>query len=299
MRDIKIEALYTAPGKALALNELEVMTLGPTGPIGDRQFAVVGQDGRCLTQRTHPRLVLVEAWYPWPDPLGGVVLSVEAEPGFSPFFFEPNLKGAVKPIRVVPSAPPARGIDQGDRVADWFTDFLNTGHVDEPIRCRVVWIPSDNTRLVKPPFTQVPISLVDGFPILVTGRASHQYVCERLRQGFLERRWRPGVVIDGLKPFEEDEILEVVVGRGVKLIFEKLNARCTVIKVNPCNGVPDFDLLEQLAEFRRLPEPTTGALGVMFGVNVRAVFQGPTAHIHRGDRIRIVKKRPRRTVATA
>src|ERR1700675_140124 len=60
---IRVDRMYIAPVKSLALTEVRRAYLDKPGIAGDRAFFIVSADGRLFTQRDHGPLVQIRAAY--------------------------------------------------------------------------------------------------------------------------------------------------------------------------------------------------------------------------------------------
>jgi len=111
----------------------------------------------------------------------------------------------------------------------------------------------------------VPVSFVDGYPILVCTSDSLAALNARLPAPVPMERFRPNLVLDGLAPFAEDGIRAVRIG-AVVLRLVKPCTRCTVPAVDQETGERSTDPAPALREFRY----DQSLRGVTFGVNAVA-----------------------------
>ena len=103
----------------------------------------------------------------------------------------------------------------------------------------------------------------DGFPILVISRASLADLNARLPQALPMERFRPNVVIDGVKAYDEDRIHELRAG-PVTLRIVKPCTRCSITTTDQQRGAVDgAEPLQTLKEYRY----DSKLRGVMFGQN--------------------------------
>ena len=215
---------------------------------------VVDPQGRCLTGREHPRLVLVRAR------LGDGGLRLDA-PGTMPVTVaragtEPG-RGGARPVTIW--GDDCRGVDAGDEAADWFSALLET-----PVR--LVEMTDD---CLRPPDPDVArpgdlVSFADCFPVLLIGRASLEELNGRLGAPTSMRRFRPNLVVEGARAFAEDHWWRLRIGE-VEFEGAENCERCTFPTIDPETGVKDprREPMRTLATFRRRPEG-----GVFLGQNL-------------------------------
>jgi uncharacterized protein YcbX len=160
-----------------------------------------------------------------------------------------------------------RGIDQGQPVADWFTEYLS-------LPCRLVRFADDYPRRVDPRYAVTPtdrVAFSDGFPLLVTSRASLQELNQRLDEQLAMDRFRPNLVIDGCAAYAEDSWPAIRVG-SLEIRFVKPCARCAITTVDQSTAERGKEPLATLARYRQHP-----ALGVLFGQNGIPLSSGSIA----------------------
>lgn len=137
--------------------------------------------------------------------------------------------------------------DCGPNVAKWLQEA--TGIPE----CRLVGIHDNFTRYVKvnpnqgediPTGLMPSVSLADEAPFLLTTRSSLADLNKRLlgkgEQRVDMRRFRPNIVIDGLKPWEEDSLKRIRIGPVEFHVWQRCG-RCTMTTI-------DRDSLERCGE---------------------------------------------------
>jgi uncharacterized protein YcbX len=162
---------------------------------------------------------------------------------------EVNLAGKTKAIMAVPMVGPKVKLqDYGDAVAKWLERITSVKG------CRLTGIGAGYTRIVEvnpdqgdavPTAEDASISLADEAPYLLTSTTSLAALNKRLKaNGQLPvdmRRFRPNIVISGLKPWQEDAISKIRIGSVDFYVWQRCG-RCTMTTI-------DRDSLE------RGPEP--------------------------------------------
>jgi uncharacterized protein len=263
LSDIRTYPLKSAAG--LSPSEARVE---PRGLAGDRRWMLVDASGRFLSQREHPRLVLVRVDE---EPDG---LRVEA-PDRPPLHIPAPLAGArrreVTIWRSRVSAAEADG-----EAATWFSEFLG-------MACTLVYMPDDAVRAVDPAYGRAGdhVSFADGYPLLVVGSGSMDHLNARLTEPVEVSRFRPNLVIGGAAPYAEDTWERIAVGEVV-IRLVKSCARCVVTTVDPTTGRTGSEPLRTLASVR-----DRGGK-VLFGQNA---IPEMTGRVRVGDEVRVLSMR--------
>ena len=250
----RLASITLYPLKSAAGVDLDASPIEARGLAGDRRWMVVDPEGKCLTGREHPRLVLVRGR------IGDGGLRLEA-PGHPPATVPRAAPGsggdAARPVTMWNGD--TRGVDAGDEAASWLSAVLQT-----PVR--LVEMTDD---CLRPPDPEVArpgdlVSFADCFPVLVIGRASLDELNARLEEPTSMRRFRPNLVVEGAPPFAEDHWWRVRIGE-VEFEGAENCERCTFPTIDPETGTKDArrEPMRTLATFRRRPEG-----GVFLGQNL-------------------------------
>ena len=249
----RLASITVYPVKSAAGLRLDASPVETRGLAGDRRWMVVDPDGRFLTAREHPRLVLVRAR------LGpqGLLLDGPGRASLAVPRAGPN--GGRGPRAVTVWGKDTRGVDAGDEAARWFSDLLETP-------ARLVEMTDDCLRPVNPDVARPGdlVSFADGYPVLLIGRASLEELNARLGAPTSMRRFRPNLVIEGAPPFAEDHWWRLRIGE-VEFEGAKNCVRCEFPTIDPDTAVKDprREPMRTLATFRRRPEG-----GVFLGQNL-------------------------------
>jgi len=245
-----ITGIFTYPVKSCRGIAHERAQLAPTGFESDRHWMLVRPNGRFVTQRELPRLALVGTQ------LTPISLALTA-PGMPTLEVSRDALGPALAITVWKFD--GRGIDCGDHAAEWATQYLET-----PLR--LVRFDPGAPRVCSPEWTpgaHAVTEFSDGFPILVISRASLADLNARLPQALPMERFRPNMVIDGVKAYDEDRIHELRAG-SVTLRIVKPCTRCSITTTDQQRGAVDgVEPLQTLKEYRY----DAKLRGVMFGQN--------------------------------
>jgi uncharacterized protein YcbX len=259
---LAVASLHIYPVKSCGSVPVRQMTLDGRGPVDDRRFMIVDDDGRFLTQREEPTLALVSPTLVE----GGVLLDAP-----SLETLEVRADGGRRAVQVWSSELEA--IDMGDEVAGWLSNHLSR-------TVRMVRMAPDVIRPVDAPYGngETSVAFADGFPLLVTHTASLDELNERLEQPVIMERFRPNLVVTGGEPWAEDGWRTLRVG-DLRISLVKPCKRCIVINVATETGETSKEPLRTLATYRCV---TQGE--VIFGQN--AVHEGPGT-LEVGDEVRV------------
>ncbi len=235
-------------GKSMQGEELDRAEIVKTGIRYDRMVALVSVDGannrKLISQRTPgcQMLALVKARVDETSRLihfafpGGAAASV------------PMDMGANLPAEKLESfdlhGDPVLGIDCGDEVAYAFQNYLNAGRQLSSISCRLMLLPPQAPRLISKAhadFPRWPVSYADKVHILAIGKMDE---FNNIAAGKLDPKavplkedsLRANLKLKGLRPYGEDFIGRVRIGRDVVLDFRRSAERCSIITVDQDTG---------------------------------------------------------------
>jgi uncharacterized protein YcbX len=243
MDTARVVGLTYYPVKSCAGVDVGEAEVTRAGLAHDRSFMVVSEEGVFRTQRRDPKLALVS-----PEPTGdGRHLTLRApDHGEVSLAVEPD--GVRRAVDLF--GKPYEGIDQGDDVAAWLTDWLGSPS-------RLVRVPPDHAR-VTDGCTPGTCGYADSGAVLV--------VSEKGAPALPMTRFRPNIVIDGWPdPHTEDRAHRLALG-AASLAYAKPATRCAVVLVDQATARRSGpEPLRTLADYRRLPSGATG-FGVKFSV---------------------------------
>lgn len=249
MSGLTLTGLYRYPVKSLRGETFEVLDVGRRGFLLDREWMVVDEVGRFITQRQQPRMALVSARI-----RGDGRLSLCA-PGM------PDLTvadGATSRSEVVVWRDRVEA-ERVDEAADgWLTDFLG-------LTCRLVRMPDNVVRAVDPAHGTDGdvVGFADGFPFLLISQASLDDLNRRLETPVEMRRFRPNLVVSGCGPHAEDGWRRLRIGE-LTLRVAKPCSRCIIPTIDPDTAERSAEPLRTLMQYRRRDNQ------VFFGQNLIA-----------------------------
>lgn len=254
----RVTGLFIYPVKSLRGHAVLTAEFDALGFIDDRRFMIVDDTGKFLTQRTVPRMALIDATLH----ASSLTLSTHANNPIS----VPTSPDLETPLLFV-SVWKSEGLqaeDCGADAASWLSDFLG-------LKCRLVRIGQQFSRPMLKPSARPgdTVSFADASPFLVISAASLAQLNDRIHENQGEPvpmdRFRPGIVIDGCAAFAEDTWTRLQIGDAV---FRHGGpcARCIVTTTDQSSGKrTGKEPLRTLATFRR---DKTDSTDVNFGVNL-------------------------------
>ena len=251
--------LFEYPVKGLLGNEICCATVNRRGLAMDRRWMLVDDHGNFLSQRQLPALTqflpahqdnLIIKHLP-----SGETKSIDTE-------------DFVQTQKVVVWGQECAAHGSENEISEWLSDKLN-------LAVSLVYMDENDFRPVKSASDNDIVSFADGYPVLLTNRASLDDLNERLDSSIDINRFRPNIVIDGKIPFEEDNWQRIKIGTIVFKVAKKC-ARCHVININQASGLSTKEPLKTLSTYRKEGNK------VNFGVNL---IPENTGIIHEEDEV--------------
>lgn len=273
-----IASLHCYPVKSAHGVDLLQAQLTPRGIADDRRWMLVTPQGRFLSQRELSRMALIR------PTLSSDALTLEA-PDMSALQVPLQQPHRVVPVEVWKHECPA--LDEGDAAAAWLAEVLQR-------ECRLVQFDPQHRRLSSRDWTgsiEAENRFSDGFPLLVIGRASLDDLNSRLSRPIPMNRFRPNIVLEGIGPYEEDEIDELYTDE-LRLRIVKPCTRCKITTTDQETGQLDGDEpLRTLKTYRYDAQ----LRGLLFGQNT-VIVQGLDAMLRCGQTLQ-VRWKARQSVA--
>lgn len=257
---LSLAALHLYPVKSCRGIAVAEATVTDAGLEHDREWMVATPEGRFVTQRECPRLATVQV------ELNAGALTLAAEGGGKvevPLGFRGNM------VDVTVWRDRCRALDQGDEIARWLSEWLG-----RPLR--LVRFDRSQRRLSDSAWTggvEAANRFSDGFALLAISRASLAALNSRLAVPLAMNRFRPNLELDGLPPYGEDELEDLVAGE-LRLRRVKPCTRCAITTTDQATGTVDgAEPLRTLKTYRWDPQ----LRGVTFGQNLIVVAGAGTS----------------------
>ncbi|KAM0028097.1 putative molybdenum cofactor sulfurtransferase [Helianthus debilis subsp. tardiflorus] len=243
-----VKSIFIYPIKSCKGISVSKAPLSPTGFVWDRHWMVISSKGRGSTQRVEPKLALIQVELPleafsfgW-QPNNSSYLVVRA-PGMAELkvsLTKPGLRSDGVSIWDWSGS----ALDEGDKAAKWFTDFLG-----KPSRL-VRFNEESETRPTDPKYaTGFNVKFPDAFPYLLISEPSLDAVNEQLKEPVSINRFRPNIYVSGCEPFAEDLWKQIKIN-GLTFQGVMLCPRCKVPTINQEDGTQGNEPTKTMMKFR-------------------------------------------------
>ncbi|NDL55632.1 MOSC domain-containing protein [Phytoactinopolyspora mesophila] len=245
---MQVTHLSIYPIKSTQGRPASSLAVEPWGPVDDRRWMLVGEDGAVVTARAFPPLLSVTA-----EPGGPGQVRLHG-PHAEPLDVDATGDAELIPVKVwrseLKATHPSPAADR------WFSTLI-----DHDVR--LVWLDDPTRRPVDPEFGKLEdrVSFADGYPVLLATTASLRQLNDWIAAGAAERgeeppepldmrRFRPNVVVENDEPFAEDQWSRVRIG-DVEFRVAKPCDRCVLTTIDPDTLVKGKEPLRTLARYRR------------------------------------------------
>ncbi len=262
---LKLENIFIYPVKSLGAISLGHCKIEERGLEYDRRWMLINRDGVFMTQRDYPQMSFIKMKFE------GTRLIAYNNKDDSDRMEIPLDSAENELIRVGIWEDNCEAVFVGASYDKWFSEHLG-------IECRLVKMPETTKRQIDLSFAEEGkyVSFADGFPFLLIGTASLEDLNDRLEEPVPMSRFRPNFVMSGGKPYEEDQLNEILIG-DVRFKVVKPCSRCVITTLDEKTGVKGKEPLKTLSGYRKKGNK------VFFGQNLIAYSAG-TVTI--GDKIR-------------
>ena len=284
-----ISELYIYPIKSLGGISLSSVVVEPRGFRHDRRFMLVSppqhdEPWEFMTQRTNHPMALIDVaiadetlrvWHRHrPDDVLKLPVTV-------PESSEAVLAGQETILVTIWDSEGVPALTVSSEADEWFTRVL-----EKP--CRLVFMPETTHRDIDPAYARDPndaVSFADGYPYLLIGQASLDYLNQRASEPMTMLRFRPNIVVRDSDPYDEDSWQQFRMG-GMDFYGVKPCARCVLTTINPETAQVGKEPLRTLATYRQWKHK------ILFGQNVLAQSTGasPLGSLHVGQAIEVVSR---------
>ena len=241
----QITQLYIYPVKSLGGIALKESRVEARGLQYDRRWMLCDENNQFITQRKFAQLALFKLQ----------LIDAGFQIEFQGEYLQIPFSVSGTKIRVKVWEDTCNAIEYPEASA-WFTKMLS-------ITCKLCYMPNDTKRMVDEKYAgsnQIN-SFSDGFPILIAGQQSLDFLNQKLKQPIDINRFRPNIVFDGGSAYDEDSFsmfsINDVLFKGVKPC-----ARCQVIGIDQNTSTVNLEPLSVLSSYRNVNNK------VLFGQNV-------------------------------
>jgi uncharacterized protein YcbX len=248
-----VKELYIYPIKSLAGIRVESAKAKEMGFENDRRWMLIDEENQFITQREHPNL---SQFYP---EIAADKITVLHQDTSHEFSIHESLE---KPIFSKVWDDESKVVEVNKATSKWFSEALG-------FECKLVKIVNQGDR--KHNSTKLDItlnvSLADGYPYLLIGSESLNFLNDKLKEKITISRFRPNIVISSEIAHEED-FFDTFQIRNVKFKNAKPCSRCVMVNNNPKTGIVLKEPLKTLSTYR------TSNNNVLFGTNIFCLNEG-------------------------
>jgi len=260
---MKIKSLHIYPIKSLGGISIQKAYAQFEGFKNDRRYMLLDENDSMISQRAVPRLASFKM-----EQVDEIFISI----CYNNQCVGLNLEsegGEEISTEVWGRKMPAKEADKN--LSEWFSDMLG-------LKCRLVKLNEDGTNIKRyAPYEggertkETTISFADGYPFLVAGTGSLDFLNSKLESPIPMNRFRPNIVIETKNDAEEDKWTDYELGEA-KFRNIKPCMRCSMTTIDQDIGeVSGKEPLKTLSTYRR---NRIDNQGVNFGVNAVLLNEG-------------------------
>jgi uncharacterized protein YcbX len=248
-----VKELYIYPIKSLAGIRVESVKAEEMGFENDRRWMLIDDQNQFITQRKHPNL---SQFYP---EINGDKISINHHDKKHEFSISETLNEALFSNIWDDET---KVFEVSKATSKWFSERLG-------FSCKLVKIVNNGDRKHSSSKlnTTLNVSLADGYPYLLIGSESLNFLNEKLEEKITMARFRPNIVVSSLIAHEEDSFGKFQIG-NVKFKNAKPCGRCIMINNDPKNGVVKKEPLKTLSMYRKVNN------SILFGTNIMCLNEG-------------------------
>lgn len=266
MSELRLSEIWIYPIKSLGGIRLKQSMVLEKGLEYDRRWMLVDENGVFITQRLFPAMALLKLKIE-----KGELRIVDSRQSTAySVSLVPETVGKEEEVTIWNDTVSAFEISKD--ASAWFSDALKT-------KCRLVHFPEKNSRPVDPNYkiNDEHVSLADGYPFLIIGQSTLDFLNFKLEQPLPMNRFRPNFVFTGGEPHEEDSWRNFSIGIN-NFVSVKPCARCAIPTINQDTAQKGDEPSRTLATYRRKENK------ILFGQNLVAVNH---QYVKEGDLIKI------------
>lgn len=234
---MKIEDLYIYPLKSARGQSLNEMKITHEGPDGDRQWMLIDENGKFISQRTLPKLATVEVFHDQ----GSLTI------GFQKMFFKISKNNNLQRKTWVHIWNDSfEAALEPDLYSQGLSQYLG-------VNCRLVrYTPFSQRRVRSLAMDWKPeVRFADGRPLQILNLKSLEELNSRLPTAVPADRFRANIIFNGNSAYEEDQWKRLRIG-DVYFSQPKPCARCAVITIDQKTGLlSSSEPLKTLASYRK------------------------------------------------
>lgn len=248
-----VTALFIYPIKSLAGISMKTAKAEELGFENDRRWMLIDENNQFITQRKNP---VLSQFFP---KIIGDKIAISHQDSTHEFSINESLE---EPIYSSVWDDDCKVFEVNKATSKWFSDELG-------FSCKLVKIVNNGDRKHNSSKldTTLNVSLADGYPYLLIGSESLNFLNEKLDEKIIIQRFRPNIVINSFIAHEEDSFDTFQIG-NVKFKNAKPCGRCVMVNNNPITGILTKEPLKTLSTYRKEGN------AVLFGTNIICLNEG-------------------------
>lgn len=248
-----VKAIYIYPIKSLAGISCQQAFAEEMGFENDRRWMLINAENLHITQREYP---ILSQFYPQ---ISDGKISITFEDHKHEFLVNESLDQLIN-TKVWEDKSEVAEVNKA--TSKWFSERLG-------FECKLVKIINSGDRKhessrLKETYN---VSLADGYPYLLIGTESINFLNEKLADKITVLRFRPNIVISSQTPHEEDDFNIFKIGE-VQFKNVKPCGRCIMVNNDPQKGIVKKEPLKTLSKYRNVNN------SVLFGTNIVSLNSG-------------------------
>ncbi|KUJ60310.1 sulfurase [Flavobacteriaceae bacterium CRH] len=248
-----VKEIYIYPIKSLAGISCQNALAEEMGFENDRRWMLIDAEDQMITQREHR---IMSQFYPQ---ISDGKISITFQDQKHEFSINEHFGN---PLKVNVWDDKSEVVEVNQETSKWFSEHLG-------FECKLVKIIKIGNRKHESSKSKETynVSLADGYPYLLTGTESLDFLNEKLEDKITVLRFRPNIVISSQNPHEEDDFDTFKIG-GVQFKNIKPCGRCIMVNNDPQNGKLKKEPLKTLSKYRNVNN------SVLFGTNIVSLNSG-------------------------
>ena len=267
MTTYNLSQINIYPVKSLSGIPLDKSNVEERGLQYDRRWMIVNSENIFITQRLFPKMVLIDV-----SIRNGKLIFRHRNNNIEPLEISLT-EYPEKKISVNIWEDNCEALEYNKEVNNWFSEAINT-------KCKLVYMPNTTERKtsLKHFSESKKVSFADGYPYLIIGEASLNFLNSKLDSKVVMSQFRPSLVFSGGVEHEEDNWKNIKIG-DIEFSIGKPCARCVITTIDPQSGVKNKEPLATLSKYRNFGGK------VMFGQNAISHTKGI---VKLGDKIKLL-----------
>jgi len=248
-----VKELYIYPIKSLAGISVSSAKTEEMGFENDRRWMLIDEENQFITQRKYP---VLSQFYPG-------IKENSIEISYQDVRHEFRMDECTNESILSHVWDDETTVFEVNKATSkWFSETLG-------FNCKLVKIENKGARkhFSNKLNARLNVSLADGYPYLLIGSKSLDFLNEKLEEKVTIKRFRPNVVISTEIPHEEDAFDTFKIGK-VQFKNAKPCGRCIMINNDPENGKVYKEPLSTLSTYRKADN------SVLFGTNCMILNEG-------------------------